>query len=71
MHHDRDTLQKMHDDRYARTICTFWREPFSLFVIKEGHFSTQTLLPIKYLHPFPKGVPIREGFGRSLKPEPV
>jgi hypothetical protein len=35
MHHDRDTLQKMHDDRYARTICTFWREPFSLFVIKK------------------------------------
>ena len=68
MHHDRDTLQKMHDDRYARTNCTFWREPFSLFVIKEGHFSTQTLLPIKYLQPFPKGVPIRQGFGRSLKP---
>ena len=38
MHHDRDTLQKMHDDRYARTICIFWREPFSLFVIKGGSF---------------------------------
>ena len=38
MHHDRDTLQKMHDDRYARTICIFWREPFSLFVIKRGSF---------------------------------